>query len=68
MINSKQKGLELQETSCHTVEATRVEEIFDSAFESKSLRINKVLSLLFLAVIVSRVLTCLWGCSFVATP
>lgn len=28
------KGLELQETSCHTVEAARVDEIFESAFES----------------------------------
>ena len=27
------KGLELQETSCHTVEAMRIEENFDSAFE-----------------------------------
>ena len=27
------KGLELQETSCHTVEAARIDDIFDSAFE-----------------------------------
>uniref|UniRef100_A0A8D2AMA4 Pecanex-like protein n=1 Tax=Sciurus vulgaris TaxID=55149 RepID=A0A8D2AMA4_SCIVU len=27
------KGLELQETSCHTAEAQRVDEVFDSAFE-----------------------------------
>nr|XP_020446603.1 pecanex-like protein 4 isoform X2 [Monopterus albus] len=27
------KGLELQETSCHTVEARRVDEVFEAAFE-----------------------------------
>ena len=27
------KGLELQETSCHTVEAARIDDIFESAFE-----------------------------------
>ncbi|XP_027785571.2 pecanex-like protein 4 isoform X1 [Marmota flaviventris] len=29
------KGLELQETSCHTAEAQRVDEVFDSAFEQE---------------------------------
>uniref|UniRef100_A0A8C9RPR0 Pecanex-like protein n=1 Tax=Scleropages formosus TaxID=113540 RepID=A0A8C9RPR0_SCLFO len=28
------KGLELQETSCHTVEARRVDEVFEAAFEA----------------------------------
>jgi hypothetical protein len=30
------KGLELQETSCHTVEAARVDDIVDTAFERES--------------------------------
>ncbi|XP_074146379.1 pecanex-like protein 4 isoform X2 [Sminthopsis crassicaudata] len=29
------KGLELQETSCHTVEARRVDEVFEAAFEQE---------------------------------
>nr|XP_031534963.1 pecanex-like protein 4 isoform X3 [Vicugna pacos] len=29
------KGLELQETSCHTAEARRVDEVFESAFEQE---------------------------------
>ncbi|XP_076098379.1 pecanex-like protein 4 [Mytilus galloprovincialis] len=29
------KGLELQETSCHTAEAARIDEIFESAFEKE---------------------------------
>ena len=29
------KGLELQETSCHTAEATQVDELFENAFERK---------------------------------
>lgn len=30
------KGLELQETSCHTAEAARIDEIFESAFEKEN--------------------------------
>lgn len=30
------KGLELQETSCHSVEATRVDDIFEMSFESET--------------------------------
>ena len=29
--------MELQETSCHSLEATRIDDIFDSAFEKKTL-------------------------------
>ena len=29
------KGMELQETSCHSLEATRIDDIFDAAFEKK---------------------------------
>ena len=29
------KGLELQETSCHSLEATRIDDIFDATFERK---------------------------------
>lgn len=32
------KGLELQETSCHTVEAARIDDIFESAFERQESR------------------------------
>ena len=32
----KMKGMELQETSCHTLEATKVDEIFTSAFERRA--------------------------------
>ncbi|XP_074092037.1 pecanex-like protein 4 [Macrotis lagotis] len=39
------KGLELQETSCHTVEARRVDEVFEAAFEkeenSRTLLLNE---------------------------
>ena len=31
------KGMELQETSCHSLEAARIDDNFDSAFEKKSL-------------------------------
>ena len=31
------KGLELQETSCHSLEATRIDNIFEAAFEAKAL-------------------------------
>jgi hypothetical protein len=31
------KGLELQETSCHSLEATRIDNIFDAAFEQRAL-------------------------------
>jgi hypothetical protein len=30
------KGLELQETSCHSLEATRLDDIFDAAFEKRT--------------------------------
>ena len=30
------KGMELQETSCHSLEATRIDDIFDSSFEKKT--------------------------------
>ena len=30
------KGLELQETSCHSLEATRIDDIFDATFEKKT--------------------------------
>ncbi|KAM8949055.1 pecanex-like protein 4 [Lycaon pictus] len=36
------KGLELQETSCHTAEAQRVDEVFQSAFEQESSRICSI--------------------------
>lgn len=36
------KGLELQETSCHTEEASRVEENFELAFDSAKSRFNPV--------------------------
>ncbi|EGW09767.1 Pecanex-like protein C14orf135-like [Cricetulus griseus] len=32
------KGLELQETSCHTAEAQRVDEVFESAFQQEHLQ------------------------------
>ncbi len=31
------KGLELQETTCHSLEATRVDNIFEAAFEKRAL-------------------------------
>ena len=31
------QGMELQETSCHSLEAARIDDNFDSAFEKKSL-------------------------------
>jgi hypothetical protein len=31
------KGLELQETSCHSLEATRIDNIFEAAFEQRAL-------------------------------
>ncbi|XP_049467465.1 pecanex-like protein 4 isoform X2 [Panthera uncia] len=36
------KGLELQETSCHTAEAQRVDEVFQSAFEQEYARVCSV--------------------------
>uniref|UniRef100_A0A452QYV8 Pecanex-like protein n=1 Tax=Ursus americanus TaxID=9643 RepID=A0A452QYV8_URSAM len=36
------KGLELQETSCHTAEAQRVDEVFQSAFEQEYSRICSI--------------------------
>ncbi|PNJ70610.1 PCNX4 isoform 12, partial [Pongo abelii] len=33
------KGLELQETSCHTAEARRVDEVFEDAFEQEYTRV-----------------------------
>ncbi|XP_004415766.1 PREDICTED: pecanex-like protein 4 [Odobenus rosmarus divergens] len=36
------KGLELQETSCHTAEAQRVDEVFQSAFEEEYSRICSI--------------------------
>ena len=38
------KGLELQETSCHTTEATRIEENFESAFETSTARVNRYIT------------------------
>ena len=37
------KGLELQETSCHSLEATRIDDIFESTFEKKTKLNNFVL-------------------------
>jgi len=36
-ISLNLRGMELQETSCHSLEATRIDDIFDSAFEKKTL-------------------------------
>ncbi|XP_059038221.1 pecanex-like protein 4 isoform X3 [Mustela lutreola] len=36
------KGLELQETSCHTAEAQRVDEVFQSAFEQEYSRVCSI--------------------------
>ncbi|XP_019606340.2 pecanex-like protein 4 isoform X3 [Rhinolophus sinicus] len=36
------KGLELQETSCHTAEARRVDEVFEDAFEQEYTRICSI--------------------------
>ena len=36
-IQLRLRGLELQETSCHSLEATRIDDIFDSAFEKRTL-------------------------------
>lgn len=36
------KGLELQETSCHTAEARRVDEVFEGAFEQEYTRICSI--------------------------
>ena len=36
-ISFNLRGMELQETSCHSLEATRIDDIFDSAFEKKTL-------------------------------
>ena len=41
------KGLELQETSCHTVEATRIDDIIEETFEIPESR--------------SHVTCCLWN-------
>ena len=39
-ISLNLRGMELQETSCHSLEATRIDDMFDSAFEKNAFMNN----------------------------